>query len=107
MAFDASPSGWFSGLSASATELTIPYTALNTLNETKSNPATGDVREIVYNFCEAFSDVNASTASADRPTKATISTSTSITSSGGTDTITKIYTIRVSLDVDTVSIANE
>ena len=107
MAFNASPSGWFSGLSASATELTIPYSALNDLNQTKSDPTTGDVREIVYNFCEAFSDVNTNTASADRPTKTTISTSTSISSSGGSDTITKTYTIRVSLDVDTVSITDE
>lgn len=107
MAFDASPSGWFSGLSASATELTIPYSALNDLNQTKSDPDTGDVREVMYNICEAFSDKWANTASADRPAKTTIATSTSITSSAGSDTITKTYTIRVSLDVDTVSITDE
>jgi hypothetical protein len=107
MAFAAAPSGWFSGLSASATELTIPYSALNALNQTKSDPTTGDVREIVYNFCEAFSDKLAVTATADKAEQLTMTTSTSITSSGGSDTMTKIYTVRVNLSVDDVSIPDE
>ena len=107
MAFDASPSGWFSGLTASATELTIPFASLNDLDQTKADPNTGDVREVMYNICEAFSDKWANTSSDDRPEKTTISTSTSISSSLGVDTITKIYTIRVSLDVDDVSVAGE
>lgn len=107
MAFDSSPSGWFAGLTASATELTIPYTALNDLTETKSHPDTGDVREVIYNICEAFSDKWANTAEADRPDKATITTSSSIRSSLGVDTITKIYTIRVELAVDEVSVSTE
>jgi hypothetical protein len=107
MAFDASPSGWFSGLTASATELTIPYSALNDLNQTKSDPDTGDVREVMYNLCEAFSDKWANTSDADRPGKTTITTSSSISSSLGVDTITKIYTIRVQLAVDDVSVSSE
>ena len=107
MAFDASPSGWFSGLTASATELTIPYSSLNDLNQTKADPDTGDIREVIYNICEAFSDKWAVTATADRPAKTTINTSSSISSSAGVDTITKTYTIRVQLAVDSVSVTNE
>ncbi len=107
MAFAAAPSGWFSGLSASATELTIPYSALNSLNQTKADPTTGDVREIVYNFCEAFSDKLAVTGADDKAEQLTMTTSTSVTSSGGTDTMTKIYTVRVNLTVDTVVIPDE
>jgi hypothetical protein len=107
MAFDDAPSGWFSGISASATELTIPYTALNDLNQTKAHPTTGDIREIIYNICESFSDTWANTPSADRPQRTTITTGTSISSSGGNDTITKTYTIRVTLDVDAVSVGSE
>ena len=82
MAFDASPSGWFSGISVSPTELTIPFSSLNNLDDTKADPSTGDVREIVYNFCEAFADAWAGTSTANRPSQLTINTSTSVTTSG-------------------------
>jgi hypothetical protein len=107
MAFNPAPTGWFSGISVTATEITIPFSALNTLDDTKSDPSTGDVREIVYNFCEAFSDKWQSLASTDRPDQLTINTSTSVTSSGGEDILTKIYTIRVALTVEDVSIVSE
>jgi hypothetical protein len=107
MAFNPAPTGWFSGISVSATELTIPFTALNTLDDTKADPTTGDVREIVYNFCEAFSDKWATTTSADRPDQLTLNTSTSVTTSGAQEILTKIYTIRVALTVDDVSIVEE
>jgi|TARA_B100001094_G_C17962415_1_gene686119 hypothetical protein len=107
MAFSAAPTGWFPGLSASATELTIPYSSLNSLTQSKSDPTTGDVRDIIYNICEAFSDKLANTATADQANQLTMSTSTSVTSSGGTDTMTKIYTVRVNLSVDDVSIPSE
>ena len=107
MAFSAAPSGWFPGLSASATELTIPYSALNALTQTNADPTTGDIREIMYNICEAFSDKLANTATADKAEQLTMSTSTSVTSSGGSDTMTKIYTVRVNLSVDDVSIPSE
>jgi len=107
MAFDAAPSGWFSGLSASATELTIPYASLNELNQTKADPTTGDIREVIYNICESFSDTWVNTASEDRPAKTTITTGTRVTSSGGVDVLTKTYTIRVTLDIDSVSVSGE
>lgn len=107
MAFNPAPSGWFPGLTNSATELTIPFTALNQLTQADSDPSTGDIREIVFNFCEAFSDKWAATADADRSEKTTISTSTSIQTVGGSEILTKIYTIRVELDVDSVDISDE
>lgn len=107
MAFDPSPSGWFSGLTVSATELTIPFSSLNDLNQTKSDPDTGDIREIVYNFCEAFADKWTTTSSADRPSQLTITSSTSVSTSGTQEILTKIYSIRVSLLVDDVSLVSE
>jgi hypothetical protein len=107
MAFSPAPTGWFSGLSVSGTDITIPFASLNTLDDTKADPSTGDVREIVYNFCEAFSDKWQALASADRPEQLTVTTSTSVTSSGGEDILTKIYTIRVALTVEDVSIVSE
>jgi len=107
MAFDPAPSGWFPGLTNSATELTIPFTALNQLTQADTDPITGDVREIVFNFCEAFNDKWATTADADRPDRTTISTSTSVQSVGGNEVLTKIYTIRVELDVDAVDVSDE
>jgi len=107
MAFDPAPSGWFPGITNSATELTIPFTSLNQLTQADTDPATGDVREIVYHFCEAFSDQWANTADADRPDKATISTSTSVQTVSGSEVLTKIYTIRVELDVGAVDVSDE
>ena len=107
MAFDPAPSTWFSGLTNSISAVTIPYTALNGLAQADADPTTGDVREIVFGFCEAFSDRWASTATADRPDKATITTSTSVSSVSGQEVLTKIYTIRVELDVDSVDVSSE
>lgn len=107
MPFNPAPTGWFSGISVSATELTIPFSALNSLDQTKADPDAGDVREIVYNFCEAFSDKWATTPSSNRPDQLTINTSTSVTTSGTEEILTKIYTIRVALTVDDVSIVEE
>lgn len=107
MAFDPSPTGWFSGLTASSTELTIPFASLNSLDQTKSDPDTGDVREIVYNFCEAFADKWTSTASTDRPEQLTITTSTSVSTVGTQEVLSKIYTIRVALSVQDVTIVEE
>ena len=107
MAFDPSPSGWFSGLSVSATDITIPFASLNSLDDTKADPDTGDIREVVYNFCEAFADAWSSTTSADRPEQLTITTSTSVTTTGAEEILTKIYTIRVALSVDDVSLVAE
>lgn len=107
MAFDPAPSTWFSGLTNSVSAITIPYTALNGLSQADADPSTGDVREVVFGFCEAFSDQWASTATADRPDKATITTSTSVSTSGGQEVLTKIYTIRVELDVDAVDVSAE
>ena len=107
MAFDPAPTGWFPGLTNSATALTIPFTALNQLTQADSDPSTGDVREIVYNFCEAFTDKWADTTDADRPEKTTISTSTSVQTVGGSEILTKIYTIRVELDIDSVDVSDE
>lgn len=107
MAFDPAPTGWFSGLSVSATEITIPFASLNTLTEAKADPSTGDIREVVYNFCESFSDAWSATATADRPEQLTISSTTSVTSTGGEDILTKIYTIRVALTVEDVTIVAE
>lgn len=107
MAFDPAPSGWFSGLTASSTELTIPFASLNNLDQTKSDPSTGDVREVVYNFCEAFADSWSAAVVDDRPEQLTISTSTSVTTSGSEEVLTKIYTIRVALSVADVTLVNE
>lgn len=107
MAFNPAPTGWFSGLSVSATELTIPFSSLNLLDDTKADPTSGDVREIMYNFCEAFADKWSSTTAANRPSQLTINTSTSVTTSGTEEIITKIYTIRVALSVDSVNIVDE
>lgn len=107
MAFAPAPSGWFSGLTVSATGLTIPFASLNSLDDIKADPTTGDIREVVYNFCEAFADVWANTATADRPEQLTINTSTSVTTSGSDEVITKIYTVRVALSVADVTLVSE
>lgn len=107
MAFNPAPTGWFSGLSVSATELTIPFASLAHLTQSKADPSTGDIREVVYNFCEAFSDVWNASVVADRPERLTMTTSTSVVTSGASEILTKIYTVRVSLLVEDTSIQDE
>ena len=104
MAFDPVPSTWFSGITQTSTGITIPYTALNELNQTK---ATNDVREILFNFCEAFFDTWDATASEDRPAEMTCIRSASLRQTTTDDIITKQYTIRVNVVPDSLDVVSE
>lgn len=102
--FDPTPSTWFSGISTTSTAITIPYTALGDLNQTKAN---SDVREIVFNFMEGIFDKYGSVDTADRPSELTMSRSASVSQTSTGDIITKSYTIRVNVVPDSLDVASE
>lgn len=107
MAFSASPNVWFSGVTSDASGITFPYSAMNGLLQADADPTTGDMREIVFAFCEELSNNMAATVTADRPNQLTVSRSASVSTVSGQDILTKTYTIRVNLDIDDVSVAAE
>lgn len=107
MAFNSSPNVWFSGLTADASGVTLPYSAMNNLTQVDADPTTGDMREIVFGFCESLADSMALTATADRPSQLNVTRTATVSTVSGQDILTKTYTIRLNLDIEDVSVASE
>lgn len=107
MPFNSSPNVWFSGLTVDSSGVTFPYSSMDNLTQADSDPTTGDMREIVFGFCEALADNMALTATADRPSQLSVTRTATVSTVSGQDILTKTYTIRVNLDIDDVSVVSE
>lgn len=109
MAFDAAPSGYFSGINTAAvvggaTGVFIPYSDLESYNSTVAVSESGDIRELVYSIVEAYTDVYLGLSTSDRPANLTASRSSSVPSDG---ILRKIYTITANLEFGNLSVADE
>lgn len=107
MAFNPSPTGYFpswtilaSGGSAPDSGVFIAYSDFDTYN----SATTGDVRQLLYSFVEAYTDTHLGLVSADRPSQVTISRTQSVPEE---DTIRKTYSITINLAVEGVTVASE
>lgn len=107
MAFNPSPTGYFSGIltlasgnSVATSGVFIPYSDLESYN-----PATsGDIRQLVYSLVNAVSTKFSSLATADKPGKMTISKSSFVPSD---NIIRNTYTITLNLSYGTLTVADE
>lgn len=107
MAFNPSPTGYFSGIanlasgnSVSTSGVFIPYDNLESYNVATS----GDIRQLAYSFIEALSSQYSSLSTADRPTKMLV-TKTSVVPNN--NTIRNTYNITFNLVYDELSVDNE
>ena len=107
MAFNPAPSGWFSGVTSTGSGITFPFASLNSLTSGNANPVSGDVREVIFGFLEGIADAFTSATTANKPVNVVVSRSTSTSTTSGIDSIAKTYTIRVNLDIDSVSVTSE
>lgn len=113
MAFNPAPSGWFPGVTSTGSGITFPFTSLNSLTSGNANPVSGDVREVIFGFlegmCDKFNDTTSGGygLSANKPVNVVVSRSNTTSTTSGIDQIAKTYTIRVNLDIDTVSVTSE
>lgn len=107
MAFNPAPTGYFPSWqiltpsdNPTGTGVFIDFADL----ETYDVSTTGDVRQLLYSFVEAYTDEHLSLATADRPSQVTITRTQSVPSE---DVIRKTYSITINLAVAGVTVADE
>jgi hypothetical protein len=89
MAFTATPSTWLAGWTEDGTNITLPIANLPELTVAEADATTGDIRKIIYAFCEKFHAVNSLIETANKSTRMAITRNVAY---GTDDVITKQYT---------------
>lgn len=104
------PQSWFTGLTDGATtclatDMVVPIATFPELDATEIDSVTGDVRKLLYAICEkTWSKWNALLA-ADRPTKMTITKSSSVDVVTGI--VTNVYTFSFKNSITSQDVAPE
>jgi hypothetical protein len=107
MAFDPAPPTWIPGWSENGTDITIAAltTAFPEMTAAEADATTGDIRKVLFAICHALHAKWVATATADRPTKMGISSSSSVNENTGE--ITRRYTFSFTTGVLSQEVVNE
>jgi hypothetical protein len=105
MAVDVLPPTWITGWSEDATDVSFPLDSLDELEEAEADATGGDFRKCMFAICEHVYQHYAALATADKPAKMTITSSSSINAT--TNAVTKSYTFNFTLDVAGLEVAAE
>ncbi len=97
MAFSAVPTTWIPSWSEDGTNITVPIASFPELTAAEADAATGDIRKIVFAIIEKLYQAYNATATADRPTKWTMSKSTSVNTTTNVNTNTYSITIMTAI----------
>jgi len=107
MPFNPSPTGYLpgiqnlaSGVSAITSGIFIPFSSIEGYNPSGS----GDIRQLVYGIIESTFDTISGLATADRPSKFTLTRSSALPSD---NVIRNTYTIVVNLDYGDLTVTPE
>lgn len=103
MAFDPTPTTHITSWSEDGTDISVPLASFPELTAVEADAATGDIRKIVYALCHKFHALYNAMATADRPTKFSASSGSSISG----DTITRSYTFTFKLEAATIEVSAE
>lgn len=110
MAFNPSPTGYFNNINPSGeiggvTGVFIPYSDLESYDlAVVTGTASGDNRQLLYSFLDAFTDEYLSLATADKPSQITITRSATVPS----DTVVrKTYTVVINVELGPTSVIDE
>ena len=93
MAFDPTPTTWLASWSEDGTTISVPIATFPELTAVEADAATGDIRKIAWALMEKLYATYNATAIADRPTKWTMSKSSSINTTTGIVTNTFVTTV--------------
>jgi len=107
MAFNPSPTGYFNGIvtlasgaSTPSSGVFFPYSAFESYNASTS----GDIRQLVYSFIENIYDEYDSLASADKPSKLSISRTSTVPED---NIIRNTYNLVINLGYSGLLVVNE
>lgn len=105
MAFDPTPTAWIASWSEDGTNITVPIASFPELTAAEADAATGDIRKIVWAIMQKLYNSYNATASADRPTRWTMSKSASINTTTGI--VTNNFTVTVQTAIATQEVSDE
>lgn len=104
--FDTPDEFFTSGYSTDGSSITLDFaTALTEVTTAESATGTGDARKVVYGIAELLFKQYAAIPAADKPTKMTISRSTSEDTSTGE--FVRTYTLQLRVDAPSFEVASE
>ena len=97
MAFNPLPQQWFTGLTDGATvclatDMVVPIASFPELTAPEIDATTGDIRKMLYAICEKCWSVWNALATIDKPTKMTITKSSSTNAATGLTTHNYTFT---------------
>ncbi len=105
MAFSAVPTTWIASWSEDGTNITVPIASFPELTAAEADGTTGDIRKIVFAIIEKLYQAYNATATADRPTKWTMSKSSSVNTTTGI--LTNTYSITILTAIATQDVPAE
>lgn len=91
MALSIVPTDWLESWSEDATNITVPLATFPEVTAAEADAATGDIRKIVFAIMEKLFQEFNERATADRPTRMTITRGTSVNDETGE--IVRTYTV--------------
>jgi hypothetical protein len=98
------PPAWFTGWTADATNITLPLASMAEITQTEAAATvTGDIRKVMYAILENMWVKWNVMALADRPTKMTLTKSSSIEAATGVITTVYTYTFKNTITAQDVS----
>lgn len=105
MAFDPTPTSWLPDWSEDETDITLPIASLPQLTAAEADAVTGDIRKIAFAIVDKLYAVWMDTATADRPSKLTLTRGTSVNDQTGV--ILRSYTFQFELGSVSEEVADE
>lgn len=102
MAFSPVPTDWIANWSEDGTNITVPIASFPELTAAEADAATGDIRKIVWAILEKLYQAYNAKATADRPTKWTVTKSSSVNTQTGVVTNSFIHTIYTEISTQEV-----
>jgi len=97
MAIDVKPSTWIASWSENGTDVTFPIASVPLLSAEEADATTGDMRKVIFALASKFYSTYIGTASADRPSKMSITKSASTNTETGI--VTNVFTFRFYTEV--------
>jgi len=92
MAFDKTPTTWIGSWSEDGTNITVPIASFPELTAAEADGSTGDIRKIAFAMFEKLFQTYNALETADRPTKWTITKTSSTNTTTGV--VTNTYDAR-------------
>jgi hypothetical protein len=105
MAMDLAPATWITSWAENASDVTFPIASVPFLDADEADGTTGDMRKVLFALVDHVYKHYIGLATADRPTKMTITSSVSANTETGV--LTNNYTFRFFTEINDQEVVDE